>query len=97
MTASAILTRARAAGVELFAKPDGTLGYRGPTPALAPLLPELKAHKPDLLRLLAARRSWLITDADGESWSASYSPPAALATVRVLWPDAQAIEPEGES
>jgi hypothetical protein len=35
MTAESLIIEASTAGVELFAKPDGTLGYRGPAAAVA--------------------------------------------------------------
>ncbi|MEY6434209.1 hypothetical protein ABC977_17570 [Thioalkalicoccus limnaeus] len=42
------------------------------------------------------RRLWLVTLPSGERISVSYTPPASLAEVRGLWPDAQAIEPGAE-
>lgn len=53
MTAADLLTRARAAGVEVYRRPDGSLGCRGPRDALAVWLPELRARKAELVRLLA--------------------------------------------
>lgn len=50
----ALLDRAKAAGIQLYFQ-GGRLRYRGPGPAVEALLPELKAHKPELLTILAAR------------------------------------------
>lgn len=53
MTATAILSDARSAGVTLWAEGDA-LRYRGPREVIAKLLPELKAHKPAVLAELPA-------------------------------------------
>jgi len=46
-----MLQELRGQGVELWAE-GGSLRYRGPRDAIAPALEDLKAHKPDILRLL---------------------------------------------
>jgi hypothetical protein len=53
MTAATLLKRAARAGVTLWAD-GGAIRYQGPREALAWLLPELKAHKPDILAALGA-------------------------------------------
>jgi len=103
--ATALLDRARLAGVEFFAKSDGSIGCRGPKPALEGMLTAIREHRDDLLVVLAAmastgtdaHRLWAITDADGRHLSASYTPPAPLGEVQGRWPNARHIEPEGEA
>jgi len=51
-----VLAEARAAGCTLRAN-GGVLRYRGPNEAVAKILPDLKAHKPAILGLLAAMPS----------------------------------------
>jgi TubC N-terminal docking domain len=51
VSASTLLRDLRGRGVELWAD-NGSLRYRGPKGAIALALDELKAHKPDILRLL---------------------------------------------
>jgi hypothetical protein len=52
MSPAAFLGTARAAGVTLWAE-GGILRYRGPSEAVAKLVPVLKAHKPVILKALA--------------------------------------------
>jgi DNA polymerase I len=52
VSAAALLRSLRDQGVELWSE-DGSLRYRGPKNVITPALEELKAHKPDVLRLLA--------------------------------------------
>ncbi|AGA90543.1 hypothetical protein Thimo_1771 [Thioflavicoccus mobilis 8321] len=54
MTATALLDRARSAGVDLYRRSDGSIGCRGPKPALEGMLPEIREHRDELLALLAA-------------------------------------------
>ena len=102
MTATALLDRARSAGVEFYRRLDGSIGCRGPKPALEGLLPEIREHRDELLALLAANdpdpahRLWSIALPSGERISASYCPAASAVEVRELWPDAASIEPEDE-
>lgn len=56
MNARDLITEARAQGVDLWA--DGeALGYRGDPESITALLPQIKAHKPELLRLLVGKAS----------------------------------------
>lgn len=54
MNAVELLHEAYAAGIDLYLS-DGRIGYRGPEPAVEPLLPELRRNKSKLIALL---RSW---------------------------------------
>lgn len=51
MTPAELLTRAQSAGLTLWREGD-RLKYRGPTEAITALLPELRAHKAELLDAL---------------------------------------------
>lgn len=51
MTAADLLDRAQSAGLTLWREGD-RLKYRGPTDAIAALLPELRAHKAELMAAL---------------------------------------------
>jgi hypothetical protein len=51
MSPAAFLDTARAAGVTLWAE-GGILRYRGPSEAVAKLVPALKTHKPVILKAL---------------------------------------------
>ncbi len=55
-TATDLLREARAAGVALW-KDGDRLRYRGPRPAVECLLPVLRAHKAELLRVLSSTPS----------------------------------------
>jgi hypothetical protein len=52
MNAAELIHEAKARGIELWAE-GSALRYRGNPESIGVLLPELKAHKPELLRLLA--------------------------------------------
>jgi hypothetical protein len=57
VTVHDIMTQAKAHGITLWAE-GGTIRYRGDDSAISALLPELKAHKDELLVELAVRR-WM--------------------------------------
>lgn len=61
MSALDLLSEARAAGVELFLA-DGQVRYRGPSEAVATLVPRLRQHKAEILAALAPT----VTDAEVE-------------------------------
>lgn len=103
MTAAAVLLGARQDGLSVRLD-RGALKVEGATEALARWVPQLRAVKPDLLRLLGApdpdsppRRLYLIRAADGSLTSHSFTPPATLAEVAGWYPTATSIEPEDDS
>jgi hypothetical protein len=56
--AHALLSRCQALGAELFPTQDGKLKIRAPEPLPDSLQEELRAHKPEILRLLAVAASF---------------------------------------
>jgi hypothetical protein len=83
VSAAAVLARAYAAGLTLQAHGD-RLRWRGPQPSTE-LLAELKAHKAELLALLAANdgRGWGLTAAERAAAAARLNMPAGTAPALV--------------
>jgi pyochelin synthetase len=74
-----IIERCRKAGIRLWAE-DGALRYDAPKGAMTPeLATNLKAHKPALVKALAAPASTETVDANRQDWGAM--PTAALLQV----------------
>lgn len=94
MDVQATLTRLSASGVTLAAD-NGQLTVESRQPLSDAQRAWLAAHKAELIEALRPRRLWLITDADGNRWSSSFTPPATLAEVQARYPGAT-IEPEPE-
>jgi hypothetical protein len=94
MTAADLITLARNDGLTLSMAPDGTLVVRGPAEARAHHLPEIRAHKADLVTLLTEpHRLWTITEPDGTQWTSSFCPPQTLEQVRERYPGALSVGP----
>lgn len=62
MNSSDLIQECRRSGVTLAADEDGGLTYRGDRAAINRLLPTIKAHKPDLLRILTAQATEVSPD-----------------------------------
>ena len=66
MIAADLLAKAESAGVRLFLE-GGRLAYEGIEAAVEMVLPEIKAHKADLLAALSWKiNRWRVTHADGQ-------------------------------
>ena len=89
MTAAAVLAAARQDGLSVRLD-RGALKVEGATEALARWVPELRAVKPDLLRMLSEGDPGpfpslaVLRDAAGEDWPDIADNPAALAALAVL-------------
>ena len=100
MNALALLAETEKAGISLAATERGTLKYSGDPDALAHWLPEIRAHKAEILAMLAANdpepvktsRLYLVTQLDGAQFSLARNPPATLAEIERDYPGA-VIEP----
>lgn len=97
MTAAELLPALQSAGVVLFVTEQGTLRYRGDQAAVEQWLPEIRAHKAELIACLttaandepARHPTWLVTLPTGERFSSMFCPPLSLAEVQARYPGAQ--------
>ena len=81
-------------GVHLYSDHDGNLKGRGDQGTIAARLPEIRAHKAELIALLTQpRRLWLVVRPDGTATSHSLNPPATLGEMQRWYPGAE-IHPD---
>jgi post-segregation antitoxin (ccd killing protein) len=102
MTPATLLSAARADGVDLTLTAAGAIKAAGRQAAVARWLPEIRQHKPELLRLLAANdteaapaRRWWVALPDGRTLEVDILPPATRAEVLATYPGAT-VEPATE-
>jgi hypothetical protein len=87
-------------GLKLAAEGLDTLVVRGPADARSRWLPDIRRHKPELLRLLAANdtdsaRRWWVALPNGRTLKVDILPPATRAEVLASYPGAT-VEPATE-
>lgn len=91
-----LLDRIRADGLLVALDPPDTIIVKGDPETRRRWLPEIREHKPELLRLLSRPSwRWLVTHPDGTVADHTTTPHATEPEMRAAYPDAIGFEPLG--